>query len=349
MVAPLRLGIAGLGFGAAVHLPVFCALPGVAVVALAARRAERARAVADRFAIPAACGGIEALLDRELDAVSLALPPAATERAAFLALERGIAVLAEKPLATTAAGARRLAERARGRTAGVVFQFGDAPAFAGLGAAIREGRAGAVRGATIVWLHEAHGHRHRRWSWKLDAAAQGGVMAMLGSHALFLIETMLGPIKDLQATLDRRATALLAPPGAAPAEDFVCLTATLASGAPLSLVLGNAAPGLSCHRWMVMCENGSLLLENSGDATASGFVLWLREPGAEPRLLVREEGDGVTEGDDRQAIFRRLAQRFAAAARAGAPCAPDFAAGARVQHLIEAVFAAAASGERLSV
>ncbi len=346
--APLRLGIAGLGFGAAVHLPVFRAMAGVEIVAVAARRPERAREVAARFDIAAACGGADALLEQGLDAVSLALPPAETERASFLALERGIAVLAEKPLATNAAAAQRLADRAEGRTAAVDFQFADAPAFAALGRALRGGFVGKLRAAEIVWLHESYAHRHRRWGWKLDADAHGGVMAMLGSHILFLIEALLGRIASLQAVCDRSATAAIAPPGAAPAEDLVALTATLESGAPVSITVGNAATGLSRHGWTVMCEEGALLLENTGHSTAAGFALTLQQRDAPPRLLHRDEAS-AEEGDDRLATFRCLAERFVAAVRAGEPCAPDFAVGARIQHLIEATFAAAASGRRVAV
>ncbi|HZS84277.1 MAG TPA: Gfo/Idh/MocA family oxidoreductase [Stellaceae bacterium] len=347
MEHPLRLGIAGAGFGAAVHLPVFRALPGVEIVALAAAHPETARSAAARFGVDA-CTGIEALLDQPLDAVSLALPPAETERAAAAALARGFAVLAEKPLAATAAAAARLAEQARGQTAAIGFQFADAPAFIALGTALRDGVAGPLRAAEIIWTHESYAHRHGRWGWKLDAERQGGVMAMLGSHILFLIERFLGRVASLQASFDRRATARIAPRGAHPAEDFASLTATLDSGVPVAIVLGNATPGLSRHRWTLACESGALVLENVGYSTASGFALSLHERGGASRLLLREEADGMA-GDDRQPTFRRLAERFVAAARRGEACAPDFAAGARVQRLIEASFAAAAGGERVAV
>jgi predicted dehydrogenase len=343
----LRLGIAGLGFGAAVQLPVFRRMSDVALVAVAARRREKAAEVAAQYGIPRACAGLEALFEEELDAVSLALPPAETERAARLALARGLAILAEKPLAPDATGAERLAEAAKGRTAVVDFQLGDAPGFIALGAALADGTIGALRAASATWLHHSFAHRERRWGWKLAAAEHGGALAMLGTHLLFLVERLLGRIAALQATLDDAATRALAPTGITPAEDLAMVTARLQSGTPVQLTIGNAAAGISRHSWRIVGEKGSLLLENEGPSTTAGFALTLLQPGRAPTLLFRDPP--APPGDDRQPAFRQLAERFVAAARRHESCTPDFAVGARVQRLVDAVRLAAASGRTVEV
>lgn len=57
--------MAGLGFGAEVHVPAFRAVPGVEIVAIAGRDRARAEEAAARLHIPCACAGLDELLDRK--------------------------------------------------------------------------------------------------------------------------------------------------------------------------------------------------------------------------------------------------------------------------------------------
>ena len=141
----LRVGIAGLGIGAAVHLPVFASMPGVRVEGVASSRPEKAAAAADKYGVPHSFGDVSGLLELELDAIVLALPPKINGLAAGSAVKRGIAVLAEKPLAGDADSARILADLARGHTAMVNFQFAELRTFAELG---RQLEAGAIAART---------------------------------------------------------------------------------------------------------------------------------------------------------------------------------------------------------
>lgn len=49
---PIRVGVAGPGFGASVHVPALKHLPGIEDVALADRDPDRSRAVANRMGAP---------------------------------------------------------------------------------------------------------------------------------------------------------------------------------------------------------------------------------------------------------------------------------------------------------
>src|SRR6185437_4998192 len=147
----LRIGIAGTGFGAAVHLPALQSLPGVTVVAIAGARQEKAAEIAGRYGIARSCQGIAALLAEDLDAVTLALPPDLAETAASLALDKGLAVLAEKPLASHAEAAEALARRATARTAVVDFEFAELDCFRALHGLIERGELGAIARVEIAW------------------------------------------------------------------------------------------------------------------------------------------------------------------------------------------------------
>jgi predicted dehydrogenase len=95
--ATLRIGIAGLGFGLDVHLPGFRSLPGIEVIGLLGRDPVRAVEVASRTGLPVSTD-LQIWLEAPFDAVSLALPPIELEYAAGIAIDRGLPILAEKPL-----------------------------------------------------------------------------------------------------------------------------------------------------------------------------------------------------------------------------------------------------------
>ncbi len=110
--AIFRVGIVGAGdMARRAHIPGWQSLPGVEVAALCAPDFEAASAVGEAFGIPNVFSDYRALMDLELDAVSICAPNNIHVPAALAALERGKHVLCEKPLAVTAAEVRALGEK----------------------------------------------------------------------------------------------------------------------------------------------------------------------------------------------------------------------------------------------
>jgi predicted dehydrogenase len=327
----LRIGIAGTGFGAAVHLPALQSLPGVMVAAIAGARPNKTVEIARKRGIALACRGIEELLEQDLDAVTLALPPTLTERAAGMALDRGLAVLAEKPLASNANAADTLARRAIGHTAAVDFEFAELKAFRTLRALIASGELGRIERINVAWITRSYAHQFDIWSWKTDSAREGGVATLLGTHVLYLVEWLVGPIAIISACSDNAATQKFAPFGSIGAADKVVWRACSGAGASINIELCNSARGTPRHRWEVVCEAGRAVLANSTSDTVSGFQLSIFPSGKPAREL---PVDPIAKGDGRLPPFLALAERFVSAVRVGTTCQPDFAAGARVQRLI---------------
>ncbi|CAJ1340663.1 unnamed protein product [Effrenium voratum] len=122
----LRLGILGASFiaqAAVVHAAA--KRRDVAVLALAARSAEKARRFAERFGVPQSFGGPEAyaalLAMEELDAVYISLPTSFHLHWALAALNAGKHVLLEKPAVLDASEAEVLLEAAK-KSRKVVFE-----------------------------------------------------------------------------------------------------------------------------------------------------------------------------------------------------------------------------------
>ena len=110
---PLRVGVAGLGAVAqAVHLPLLARLPGTfELAAICDLSSALTTALGERYRIPAQhrYRDVTTMLDSvELDGL-IVLTSGSHGDVALAALERGLPVLSEKPLATTRAEADRLA------------------------------------------------------------------------------------------------------------------------------------------------------------------------------------------------------------------------------------------------
>ena len=101
--APIRLGYVGCGFMAQrVHLPNFSTLPQCALLAIAERRSQLARAVANRFAVEKVYSShLELAADAEIDAVAISANYAQQGEIAVDLLKAGKHVFIEKPMAVS--------------------------------------------------------------------------------------------------------------------------------------------------------------------------------------------------------------------------------------------------------
>jgi predicted dehydrogenase len=141
MAGVLRAAVVGLGSMGANHVRVFADLPGVELVGVADADPERvAKATAGR-SFPGFPDVHALLAESRPDMVSVVVPTGYHEEVAVAAIEAGTAVLVEKPIAGTMAGAERIAAAAARR--GVVLTVGHIERF---NSAIRELKARLAAG-----------------------------------------------------------------------------------------------------------------------------------------------------------------------------------------------------------
>ena len=184
--APLRVGVVGLGWAGQQHLEAYRAIDGVEVVALAGQEADLLAELGARHGVPALLARWEDLLDVPgLDAVSVAVPTFLHAPIAVAALERGVHVLSEKPIARDGTEARTMVEAARraGRVLDVVFNHrrrGDVMALADL---VARGALGRPYHARASWLRRSG--IPRLGSWFVNAERSGGgPLVDIGVHVL---------------------------------------------------------------------------------------------------------------------------------------------------------------------
>jgi UDP-N-acetylglucosamine 3-dehydrogenase len=179
----LRLGLAGLGSMGRNHLRILSSRPGVRLVAVAdpvedVLAAAIAGSPAQGFVDPMAM-----LSEADLDGVVIAAPTNAHLALALAAIDRGIAVLVEKPLAGTVDEALQIVHAARVR--GVPVQVGHVerfnPAVLELGRLLRAG-----------WLSTVYAIVSRRAGPFPARIRDVGVTIDLGTHDVDILSWIAG-------------------------------------------------------------------------------------------------------------------------------------------------------------
>lgn len=332
----IRIGIIGVNYGRLVLLPAFRIDPRCAVVALAgsneARAAEHARAVN----VPKAYGDWRALVDeRDIDAIVIATTPALQTQVALAALDAGKPVFAEKPMASTLDEARAMLEAANksGLPTGIDFNFHEIMAWQRAKAMLDEGAIGKLRHVTVHWHVENYSIQHRMRNWKTMRDDGGGVLGNFISHCFHYLEWFVGPLAGLQAKVGGL-------PGDDDLDTTVAMALQYADGPLVSLSMSCASFRGDGHRIEFYGEDGTLVLHNRTADYMRGFVLsYAKRPGELTPVTVEDPAD-AGQPDGRIAPASRLAAKFLDAIvekpRYKPSTAPGFAAGFRVQQLIDA-------------
>ncbi|MEO5918221.1 MAG: Gfo/Idh/MocA family oxidoreductase, partial [Candidatus Limnocylindrales bacterium] len=123
----IRVGLAGLGSMGRNHLRVISSRPNVRLAAVADPDAAALDAAAGQTGASSFSEPLAMIAEAELDAVVIAAPTTTHLPLALAAIERGIAVLVEKPLAPTVDEALRIT--AASRATGVPVQVGHVERF----------------------------------------------------------------------------------------------------------------------------------------------------------------------------------------------------------------------------
>ncbi|MFX1820680.1 Gfo/Idh/MocA family oxidoreductase [Pseudarthrobacter sp. CC4] len=193
----LRVGVVGIGWAGQQHLKAYHALDGVSIVSLAGMEQELRDSLQAEYAIPNAFADWKDMLDHGgLDAVSVAVPTFLHAPITIAALERGIHVLSEKPIARNAVEGQAMVDAARraGRVLDVAFNHrrrGDIQALKGV---IDAGGLGRPYYAKASWLRRSGIPTLGSWFTNPELAG-GGPLADIGVHALDYALHLLGEPK----------------------------------------------------------------------------------------------------------------------------------------------------------
>lgn len=299
---PVRLGFVGLGWIGAMRLDAVAAAGAGVAAALCDASAERLDKAAEGHPEAARFRDLDGLLraaaDLRLDGVVIATPNALHAEQVLAALDRGLAVFCQKPLATSGAEARRLVGAAReaDRLLGVDYSYRYTDAAAALRRMVRAGELGRVFSLEAVF-HNAYGP-DKPWCYD-PALAGGGALMDLGVHlidlALWLVEAR--GVAAVSGALFRGGEPL--PPGRG-IDDFATALLRVEGGAGerVAVTLAaswNAHAGRDCAiRLAAFGAGGGAELRNV-DGSFYDFEL-ARFTGRSEEVVTRESRDWLGRG-----------------------------------------------------
>jgi len=199
----VRVGVVGTSwFTEALHLPALQSHPRAQVVALCGRNEERLTAVASAFGVPQRFTDWKRMIaTAPLDALVVASPDDLHHPMAMQAMEAGLHVLCEKPLAMSVPQAREMMETARSKRLVTLsnFTYRWLPVYRYVGRLIQEGYLGRLLRIEARYLG---GYlRGRDPTWRADPQRSLGALGDLGSHMIDLVLQFAGPITGVSASL----------------------------------------------------------------------------------------------------------------------------------------------------
>lgn len=340
----IRVAIAGYGLaGAVFHAPLITATPGlrlVSVVTANPQRQERARRDHPDVRV---LDDVVQLWERarDHDLVVVATANARHVDITRTALENGLDVVVEKPMAPTSVEARALVEVARGRGR-VLTVFhnrrwdGDLLTVRRL---LAQGELGAVSRFESRFERWQPVPRAESWRMRADPAEAGGLLFDLGSHLVDQAILLFGPPSHLYAEIDMRRS------GSAVDDDvFLALDH---DGGVRSHLWSSSLAALPGPRFRVLGDRGAYVkdgLDVQEDQLRAGMRPDDPDFGREPRDRWGRlaAGDTVGEAETARGAWTRFYSDLVVAMRSGAAPPVDPAEAATVIEVLELAREAAA-------
>jgi predicted dehydrogenase len=290
------------------------------------------------------------LADPTIEALVLATPPEPRLALAQAALRAGKHLLLEKPVTQRAEEAQELQRLALAQrlTVAVDFEYRAVPLFQQLAQLLDQGVLGTPWLVKLDWLMSSRANPSRPWNWYAQAAAGGGVLGALGSHAADMLHWLVGPTRRVRGQL---STAIRQRPRpgdgrmeAVDSDDIALLQLELEPGGggpvPAQVTLASVARhGRGC--WLELYGSAGTLVLGSNSQTdyVHGFQLWKGEPGErtlrpippDPKLAFPRTWE-----DGRIAPVARLMGWWERAIREGHPMVPGLAEAVASQRVCDA-------------
>ena len=329
------------------YLPSLKSHPQAEIAALCGRNRDRAQEMARKHIVPTVFTDYREMIEKGgLDAIVVATPHDLHYPMTMEALDAGLHVLCEKPMALNAKQAREMLDKAE--EAGVVhmilFTYRGLPQYRYLKELIDEGYLGYCYQCSIDILLSS-GRSIDEYNWLYDPRRATGILGDVGSHAFDLARWFVDDITQVSAHL----TTFTDRPGidgplADPANDSIMVAAQFENGAQGLIQLSSMAhlgDRRAEMRIVLYGELGTL----EADLAFTGVDEGVRLRGArhnEDRIVPLSVPDRIMENVNstdlqdpfvKQSVGPRL---FIDAILEGKSASPDFFDGLKAQEIIDA-------------
>lgn len=252
-----KVGIIGCGGIHKVHVSAIEAISSATLTAVCDIKADRCDWAKEK-GIAVFTDYKELILSGLVDTVHICTPHYLHCEMAVFALENGVDVLCEKPMAITLSDGEKMVTAANnsGRKLWIVFQNRFNPGAQFVKKALEDGTLGRVLGAKceVTW-HRTMEYYSDDWHGRLSSEG-GGVIINQAIHTLDLMRWLIGEdAVSVQASISNRELTEIE------VEDTAEGRIKFASGATAGFYFTNAYITHSPVRIELCCENGTALLE----------------------------------------------------------------------------------------
>lgn len=192
-----RVALIGCGDVSTVHFDALADIADVELVAVCDRDADVLLAAVERFGVQGFRNHRDMLRDVQPDVVHICTPHNEHAKQAINALNAGVHVLLEKPLADDIEHGDELVEAAQRSAAkiGVCFQNRYNPTSVALKQVLDSGRFGKILGARaqVMWTRTADYYTTKPWRGTWDGSG-GGLMMNQAIHTVDLVQWLIGEV-----------------------------------------------------------------------------------------------------------------------------------------------------------
>ena len=325
MSEPVRIGVVGYGLGGrAFHAPLIASAPECELVGVVTTNADRRAQLAEDHPGVAALDDLAALVDAGAEAVAISSTTGTHSEVTDAALDLGLHVVCDKPLAIDAAHAAATIVRAeeRGRLLTAYQNRRWDSDFLTIRRLLDEGVLGDVYRFESRFERWAPGAPRAWWRAELPPEQGGGVRLDLITHLLDQAMQLFGPVASVYGEIGVRRAA-------STAEDDVAVMVTHVDGTS-SQLFANTMSGDVSRRFRVQGTEGAYVVGGvdgqedalrSGATPASAGDSWGVEPEAAWGHLAR--GGELTVVASERGRWDTFYPAFARAVRGEGPLPVD--------------------------
>ena len=191
----VKVGVIGtIWYADLMHLPTLQSHPQAQIAAICGRSREPAAALAKKYAIPAMHYDYREMIEQgKLDAVVIATPDDLHYPMTMAALDAGLHVICEKPMASTVAQAEAASVKHM-----IFFTQRWLPSFQTVHELLADGLIGRCFSCHFHLFADYGG---RLTGWRFDALRGGGILGDAASHIIDRVHWYLGDIVKVNASM----------------------------------------------------------------------------------------------------------------------------------------------------
>ena len=359
---PLRIAIAGLGFGESVHIPASLTNKNIELVGLWHPRQNRLKEACDKHNLYAYKTWTDLVSDSEIEGIIIATPPAPRYELAMEAIMAGKHLLLEKPTCLNSEEVKDLQRNAlkRNLKIAVDFEYRAVPLFMQAKRLINEKKLIEPYFVKLDWLMSSRANPERPWNWYSDNDSGGGVLGALGTHAFDIIHWLIGPTHSLSAinstSIKERFCQQSKKTKKVTSEDVSIAQLQIKSInntlIPVQINLSAVTKQSKGFSLEIYGSNGTLILSSDNQSDyVHGFGLWFSNQGEVLKNIQPDSDLSFSKiwTDGRIAPVARIQKWWAQSIKDGTPVIPGLAEGLASQIVCDKIKESNSTGMKIEI